>query len=388
MPDSTLSASRIEAQKLRLGFIGGGINSAVGRAHFCASHLDGKFELVAGCFSKHAEINRQSAECYGVSQANTYATVEQLIAGHGAQLDALVVLTPTSEHLQPLLSVLQAGIPVICEKAMVASLEEAQAVCAAEQQAGGFVAVTYNYTGYPCLRELRQIIDSGRLGKLLHFEADMPQEGYLREDASGRQMTPQAWRLHDGSIPTVYLDLGAHLHQIMHYLIRSEPQSVSAYHRSYGHFDGVIDYVNASVEYQGGVHGSYVFGKSMLGHRNGLHIRVYGDQASAEWLQSDPEILRVFHKNGQIEILDRGGDMSVASLDRYSRFKTGHPAGYIEGFSNLYADIHRCILDFRRTGTWQSEEVFGSSFSLHGLQFLQAMANSASQEIRLPVYPD
>lgn len=375
------------SQKLRIGFVGGGINSAVGRAHYCASHLDGKFELVAGCFSQHEEINRKSAEYYGVAPDCTYATVEQLIAGHGSRLDALVVLTPTSEHLQPLLAILRSGIPVICEKSMVASLDEARAVCEAEAQADGFVAVTYNYTGYPCLRELRHMIESGRLGKVLHFEADMPQEGYLRQDVHGQPMTPQTWRLRDGSIPTVYLDLGAHLYQIIHYLLRAEAESVSAFHRSYGHFPQVIDYVNASVVYQGGVHGSYVFGKSMLGHRNGLHIRIYGDQASVEWLQSDPEILRVHHKNGQIEILDRGGDMTVAGQERYSRFKTGHPAGYIEGFSNLYADIHQCLLAYRAAGCWQSDEVFGSAFSLRGMQFLQAMADSARQERRLPVFP-
>lgn len=385
MTDTPSHATPATPRKLQIGFIGGGINSAVGRAHFGAVQLDGIYELAAGCFSRDAGINHDSARFYGVAPQRVYDTAEALIAGEASRLDAVVILTPTSDHLQPLLAALQAGLPVICEKALVADLDDARQVSAVQQQTQGFLAMTYNYTGYPCLREMKAIVDSGRLGRLCHLRADMPQEGFLRQDRSGKPMQPQAWRLRDGRIPTVYLDLGTHLHQIVHYLTRLPATSVAAFHASYGHFPEVIDYVNASVEFSDGIHGSFTFGKAMLGQRNGLKIVLYGDQASVEWLQTEPEILRLYYKDGRIEILDRGGDMPVAAQSRYNRFKSGHPAGYVEAFANLYQDIHHCLLAYRQHGRWQSGEVFGADFASSGLAFLQAMADAARTGQRVPL---
>ena len=373
------------AAPLQIGFIGGGINSAVGRAHYGAIQLDGLYRLAAGCFSRDAATNHDSARFYGVASERTYDSVDAMLAAEADKLDAVVILTPTSDHLQPLLAALHAGLPVICEKAMVAGLDDARQVQAALQQTQGFLAMTYNYTGYPALREMKAMASSGRLGRLCHLRADMPQEGFLRQDRHGKPMQPQAWRLRDGSIPTVYLDLGTHLHQIVHYLTGLQGDNVAAFHASYGHFPDVVDYVNASVSYPGGVHGSFTFGKAMLGQRNGLQITLYGDQASVTWLQTEPELLRLAHKDGRIETLDRGGDMPVAAQTRYSRFKSGHPAGYVEAFANLYVDIHGCLLAYRRDGHWQSDEVFGADLACRGLAFLQTMADAARHGQRLPL---
>lgn len=373
------------AAPLQIGFIGGGINSAVGRAHYGAIQLDGLYRLAAGCFSRDAATNHDSARFYGVAPERTYASVDAMLAAEADKLDAVVILTPTSDHLQPLLAALHAGLPVICEKAMVAGLDDARQVQAALQQTQGFLAMTYNYTGYPALREMKAMASSGRLGRLCHLRADMPQEGFLRQDRQGKPMQPQAWRLRDGSIPTVYLDLGTHLHQIVHYLTGLQGDNVAAFHASYGHFPDVVDYVNASVSYPDGVHGSFTFGKAMLGQRNGLQITLYGDQASVTWLQTEPELLRLAHKDGRIETLDRGGDMPVAAQTRYSRFKSGHPAGYVEAFANLYVDIHGCLLAYRRDGHWQSDEVFGADLACRGLAFLQTMADAARHGQRLPL---
>jgi len=373
------------AAPLQIGFIGGGINSAVGRAHYGAIQLDGLYRLAAGCFSRDAATNHDSARFYGVAPERTYASVDAMLTAEADKLDAVVILTPTSDHLQPLLAALHAGLPVICEKAMVAGLDDARQVQAALQQTQGFLAMTYNYTGYPALREMKAMASSGRLGRLCHLRADMPQEGFLRQDRHGKPMQPQAWRLRDGSIPTVYLDLGTHLHQIVHYLTGLQGDNVAAFHASYGHFPDVVDYVNASVSYPNGVHGSFTFGKAMLGQRNGLQITLYGDQASVTWLQTEPELLRLAHKDGRIETLDRGGDMPVAAQTRYSRFKSGHPAGYVEAFANLYVDIHGCLLAYRRDGHWQSDEVFGADLACRGLAFLQTMADAARHGQRLPL---
>jgi predicted dehydrogenase len=361
---------------LRVAFIGGGLNSAVGRAHFNAIRMDGVYELVAGCFSRNQEINQESARAYGVASERIYANYQSLIANEREHLDAVIVLTPTSFHVEPVVAALDAGIPVICEKALASDLNEVKKICHAETVAGGFLVVTYNYTGYPALRELRALIQEGRLGRILHFVAEMPQEGFIRQGVDGRPIKPQGWRLRDGSIPTVYLDLGVHLHQIAYYLTGAQPTSVTAFDRSYGNFNEVIDYVSASVEYNDDIHGQFYFGKSMLGHRNGLKIRIYGSEASATWEQSYPEEIRLAYADGRMELLDRGGGCRIANQDRYTRFKAGHPAGYIEAFANLYLDIYGALRKFRGGHTWLSDDVFGSDLAHDGLRLLDAMTRS------------
>lgn len=363
---------------LRLGFIGGGTNSAIGRAHFNATALDGLYRLEAGCFSRHADINAASAAAYGVPAEHTYADWRQMLAAERGRLDAVAILTPTSDHVAPAVALLDAGYPVICEKALAASADDARAIRDAEHRHGGFLAVTFNYTGYPALREMRALLAGGRLGQLLHFEADMPQEGFIRRQADGSPIRPQDWRLRDGTIPTVYLDLGVHLHQIVHYLCGLRPGAVSAFHGSFGNFPQVVDFVSASACYENGVHGKFHFGKSMLGHRNGLALRLYGSDASAEWVQSRPEEIRIAHYDGRIELLDRGAATEVAGQARYTRFKAGHPAGYVEAFANLYVDIHAALCAHRAGTPAPNDEVFGTDLAVAGLDFLQAMADSAN----------
>jgi predicted dehydrogenase len=368
-----------------VAFIGGGITSAVGRAHFNALQLDGLYRVVAGSFSRDPEHNRASAAAYGVAPEHTYADYRAMLDAKRAVLDAVIVLTPTSQHAEPVIAALEAGLPVICEKALATDLHELDVIDVALQRTGGFLAVTYNYTGYPALRELRTMIRHGALGRILHFNAEMPQEGFIRRDTTGQPIRPQSWRLRDGVVPTVYLDLAVHLHQITHYLMAGEPSTVSASQRSFGNFSDVVDYVSAQTSYADGVVGRFYFGKSMLGYRNGLRIQVFGSDASVEWEQTAPEALRVARADGTIQLVDRGAGTTTFQEQRYTRFKAGHPAGFIEAFANLYVDIHAALLQHRDEGRWHSDEVFGLPLVAQGLEFLTAMAQAARTETSVAV---
>ena len=128
----------------------------------------------------------------------------------------------------------------------------------------------YNYTGYPMIRELRNTIRTGKLGTILHFQAEMPQEGFLRVDASGTPPSPQAWRLTDGQVPTIHLDLAVHLHQMMDYLLGEKPIEVISDQAGFGHFADIVDNVTCLCKYTHGVQGQMWFSKTAVGHRNGL----------------------------------------------------------------------------------------------------------------------
>jgi len=362
---------------LNVAFLGGGRKSAVGRAHLSAIRMDGRYQLVAGVFSRSWDENLATADAYFVDRQRTYPGIAQLIEAERERLDAVIVLTPTPDHEASVVPCLAARLPVICEKALASTVEGADHIAEAQRANRGFLAVTFNYSGYPMVRELRALIARGALGRIVHFRAEMPQEGFIRLLKSGRQPCPQAWRLADGPIPTIHLDLGVHLHQLVYYLTREHPLEVIADQKSFGWFPDVIDHVAALARYTNGIHGEFGFSKSSLGPRNGLRLQIRGTAAAAEWYQAAPEEIRVYHVDGRHETLDRGGPVLEGDRDEYSRFKAGHPAGYVEAFANLYADIGDCLDQFRATGTWESHEVFGVDVATEGLTMMQAMVDGA-----------
>lgn len=362
---------------LKLGFIGGSIDSAAGYLHFISSTMDKRWQLVAGCFSKNPTLNHETAEVYGLNPESVYDTWQDMLDKEKDHLDAVVILTPTPAHFESVMACMRAGIPAICEKSLAISSDQAQAILKLRNELKSFLAVTYNYSGYPMLRELAKIITDKKLGKVLHFQAEMPQEGFIRVDAHGNKPMPQAWRLSDGDIPTLHLDLAVHLHQIIYYLIGEKPVELVSDQNHYGWFSGIVDNASCLCRYTGDVQGQLWFSKSALGHRNGLRIRIYGDHGSAEWYQTNPEELMLSYVDGRREILDRAATVEITNQRRYNRFKAGHPAGFAEAFANLYCDIADCLRQYKRTGVWESSEVFSAELALDGMHFLEAMVLSS-----------
>lgn len=360
---------------LSIGFIGGAVASAVGYTHFNSSRLDGHFRVDCGCFSRDASKNIASATAYGVPEERTHASWENLLTRERHSIDAVVILTPTPDHAQIVLAAIESGIPVICEKALAVSSEDCRRIDEAVTAHNGFLAVTYNYSGYPMVRELRRMIAEGALGTLQQIHVEMPQEGFLRNNSA-----PQAWRLHDEAVPTVSLDLGVHVHHLVHFLTDGrQPVQLTGHQASYGKYDGIVDNVYCFADYEGDLRVQTWFGKTALGYRNGLRIRVFGSQAAAEWYQMDPENLLLCDADGQRRQIDRGaGEAEIAHLARYNRFKAGHPSGFIEAFANLYADIAAHLHCYRSGLPPPNAHVYGARESEQGLRFLEAIARSAA----------
>ncbi len=361
---------------LQLGFIGGGCNSAVGYAHYCASHLDGEWQLAAGCFSRDERVNAISARQYGVALERVYSQWQQLIDQERTHLDALVVLTPTPQHESIVCRALEQGVAVICEKSLADSVTSAQRIQHTHICTDGRLLVTYNYSAYPCIRELQARIAAGQLGKITHLQVEMPQEGFARLQDGGKQPSPQAWRLDDGAIPTLHLDLTTHLHHLVYYLTGHHPRQVLADHNSFGWFENVIDDATAIAKYTGDITVRYWSSKSSLGFKNGLRVRVAGNLGSAYWAQTNPEELQLNYVDGRREIIERGSPCLIANQIEYNRFKAGHPAGFIEAFANLYRDF---ALAIRHPETDKAQAIYqnyGIAPALEGLQLMDAMTRS------------
>jgi len=231
------------------------------------------------------------------------------------------------------------------------------------------------------LRELREIIKQGRLGRLNQIHVEMPQEGYLRILKDENKPIPQDWRLHDADVPTLALDLGVHLHHMIDFLSCEKPLSVCATNNSFGHFSEVVDNTLCIANYSDNLDCQIWYGKSALGHTNGLRVRVYGTKGAAEWHQMEPEFIEFNDNRGHHTRIERASvDVLCADELRYNRFKAGHPAGFLEAFANYYCDIADCLIQFRETGSTESQWVAGAEIAHEGLLMLEAMTRSAQNK--------
>jgi len=357
---------------LKIGFIGGGLNSAIGTTHKIATQMDGKFQLITGCFSRTSKINTQTASQWSVPTHYTY--YRDLLKKEKNKLDAIAILTPTDTHTEIILETLKHNIPIICEKTLTTSLKDALKIKNIIDKNNNFLLTTYNYTGYPMIRELENMISTGKLGKIIQINIQMPQESFIRLDKNGNIPKPQSWRLKDSSLPTLSLDLGTHLSNMISFLIKESPIKVIAMQNTFGHYN-VIDNLMCMIKYTNNIDCQMWYSKSALGHKNGLKVEIYGTEGSASWYQMNPEFLKYNDNRGRNIILDRSSkDIEIADQERYNRFKSGHPAGFIEAFANHYNDIYTSIQHYKNNnGDYLNQYVFDINASISELALMEAI---------------
>ena len=322
---------------LRLGILGGGINSAIGKVHLVASQLDGHWNVVGGAFSRDQAINNLTANSWGVK--NCYRDLDD-ICNHAEDFDAVCVLTPTPSHYHHVSRLLNSGINVICEKSLTSDSHLASELIDLSEKTGKRLFTTYNYSGYAMVREIQHQIKGGELGDLLHIRIEMPQEGFIKTLPNGEIPEVQDWRKIDEGLPTLSLDLGVHTQHLSYFITGERIDSLVSHSGHKGWNNGTVDFVETLAKYKNGLTGSFFFGKAFLGNRNGLKVFVYGSNSSLIWIQTRPDELIKSSKDGKIEILDYASPgLLEANKQRYQRFKPGHPTGFIEAFANVYKDI-------------------------------------------------
>jgi len=363
----------VKNKRLNIGFIGGGVNSAIGTTHKIASQMDNNFKLVSGAFSQNRTINQESAIQWNVGRY--YDDYKMFLQKESDNIDAVVILTPTDTHADIIMDVLKYNLPIVCEKTLTTSSQEAVQIKHILEENQGFLLTTYNYTGYPMIRELKNMIECAKLGQILHINIEMPQESFIRLTPEETIPMPQKWRLKDHIIPTLSLDLGTHLSNMVYFLINKKPLEAIAMHNSFGHHN-VIDNLTALIKYEDNIDCQMWYSKSALGHKNGLRVEIYGTKGSASWYQMNPEFLEFNDNLGRNIVLDRSSkDISIANQTRYNRFKTGHPAGFIEAFSNHYHDIYLSLQNYKQgsSNATKMDYVFDINHSIEGLKLMEAI---------------
>ncbi|NNE91170.1 MAG: Gfo/Idh/MocA family oxidoreductase [Verrucomicrobiales bacterium] len=337
-------------RKLRMGMVGGGRGAFIGSVHRMAANLDGKIELVAGCFSSDPEKSKLSGEDFFLDPDRVYGSYAEMAEKEAARedkIDFVSIVVQNHLHFDVAKTFIEAGINVICDKPMTQTYDQAVELRDIVNNSDRVFALTHNYTGYPMVKEARRMVDDGELGRILKIVAEYPQ-GYAVGDVEGDgQGKINNWRSDPNiaGISNCMGDIGTHAHNLVRYITGLEIDEICSELTAFIPGRELDDDGNNLVRFEGGAKGIIYASQISNGDENALNIRVYGTKASLEWHQEEPNDLIVKYANAPRKVYRRGNDYVGEQASKYSRTPFAHPEGFIEAFANIYLAAAEAISD-------------------------------------------
>jgi predicted dehydrogenase len=327
-------------RRLKMGMIGGGAGAFIGPVHRIAAELDREIELVAGVFSSDPVRSSAAAADYRIAPERAYPDLDTMFALEAARsdgIDFVSIVSPNHHHLLAARAALGAGLPVLIEKPLTATLEEAQALQAAVNASGIPLGVTYTYSGYPLVREARARIAAGELGAIRKVVVEYPQ-GWLATEASGKQAE---WRVDPARAGAggCIADIGVHAFHLAEFVIGQRVTNLLADLGTVVPGRMLDDDCAVLLRFENGARGVLLASQIETGELNGLRIRVYGDTAGLSWRQEEPNTLNIVRGDGTGTSVRAGTGALGAEAVARTRTPGGHPEGYLEAFANLYRDF-------------------------------------------------
>ena len=331
--------------QLRLGMVGGGQGAFIGAIHRIAARLDGQFTLVAGALSSEAQRAKASGAELGLDPARCYSDFRDMAKSEAARddgIDVVAIVTPNHLHAPAAIAFLQAGIHVICDKPLSATLEDAVALEAAVKASGKQFILTHNYTGYPLIRQARDMVANGTLGALRLVQVEYAQDWLTEAPAADNKQA--AWRTDPKQAGAGALgDIGTHAFNLASFVSQLDVQELSAEVSSFVPGRLVDDNAHVSLRYEGGARGTLWCSQVAPGNENALRLRIYGDKGGLEWAQENPNQLWYTPLGAPKQLLTRAGAGASDVANRVSRTPGGHPEGYLEGFATIYTEAAQAI---------------------------------------------
>ena len=328
-------------RKLRMGIVGGGPDSFIGRVHVTAAVLDNRAEIVAGAFSSKPEKSKQAAGGYAVDPSRAYASYEEMLEKERQRddgIDFVSVATPNHMHFPVAKAALEAGYHVICDKPMTFDYDEAEQLLAVVENSPRVFALTHNYTGYPMVRQVRDMIAAGELGEINAIRTNYIQ-GWLREKLEDDGQKQAAWRSDPkkSGAAGAFGDIATHAFNLARYMTGLIPDQVSCHLRSF--VDGRVldDYGTAIVTMENGALCQVTASQISHGRENDLTIEVDGTKKAIAWRQEEPNSLLVRENGEPMKVYTRaGGDYLTENAAAAGRLPSGHPEAFFEAFANVY----------------------------------------------------
>ncbi|MGY6707188.1 MAG: Gfo/Idh/MocA family protein [Rhizobiaceae bacterium] len=375
---------------IRLGMVGGGQGAFIGGVHRIAARLDGEFALVAGALSSDAERARASAAELGIAPDRSYGSFEEMAKAEAKRedgIEAVAIVTPNHMHFAPAKAFLKAGIHVICDKPLTATLADAKKLVQLAESSASLFVLTHNYTGYPMVRQAREMVAAGDLGDLRVVHVEYPQD-WLTEKAEATGSKQAEWRTDPkrSGAGGATGDIGTHAYNLARFVTGLELDALAADLDAF--VDGRLVDDNAHVLLRFKPKGKGPAAKGMLwasqvapGNENALALRVYGTRGGLEWSQEHPNHLWYTPFGEPKRLITRGGAGAGEAAARLSRIPPGHPEGYLEGFANIYGEAARAIRAMRKKGGKPGKEVVFPSVrdGLDGVAFVDACVRSSKK---------
>ncbi|MDR2478034.1 MAG: Gfo/Idh/MocA family oxidoreductase [Treponema sp.] len=334
------SAGARAGLKLKYGMVGGGQGAFIGDVHRKSIALDGLAEIVAGCFSRSAENTLATGQALGLLRDRCYKTFEEMAeaeARRADKIDFVVIVTPNNAHFGAAKAFLSRGIHVVCDKPLTWDVAEAQELADLARKNNLLFGVTYSYTGYPAVKQIREMIRAGEIGEIRFVNAEYPQE-WLASPAEKGDNKQAKWRT-DPNISgksNCVGDIGSHIENMAAYMTGLKIKSLCA--RLDKIVEGRVLDDNASImiEYEGGAKGLYWSSQIAVGYDNALRVRIFGSKGTIQWSQEIPNYIELFKMGQPNETWSRGRERFYPHAQGYSRIPSGHPEGYFEALGNVY----------------------------------------------------
>lgn len=366
------------SEKIKLGILGGGGDSLIGVLHRVASSMFDKYEIVGGVFNPTWEDNIGFAKKLGLSENRIYIDFdtfveEELKLPESERIEVVSVLTPNFLHFPMAKKLIENGFHVICEKPLTTTLEEAKILESALKKSNTIFAVTYTYTGYPMVRQMRQMIQSGVIGEVHKVDVQYYQ-GWINPILLDKELRKTIWRLDPkkAGISSCVGDIGTHAFNMAEYLTGLEVKSVLAdlntrYEDNQLDVDGTI-LIRFSEYVKGVIRSSQI----ATGEENGLEVKIYGTKGGFNWKQENPNYLYYLTDDKPMEVLKPGHAYNgEVSLDG-TKLPPGHPEGIFDSMGNIYYGVAKAI----RNESYDSGEYPTMNDGVRGMKFIEKCVES------------
>ncbi|WP_093017223.1 Gfo/Idh/MocA family protein [Variovorax sp. OV700] len=376
-------------RKLRCAMVGGGRDAFIGAVHRKAMALDGQIELVAGALSSSPEKARASGRDLGLADERNHRDWQSMLADElkrppEERIDFVSIVTPNHVHFPVAEAFAEAGFHVVCDKPLVHTRAQAEALVATVKRQGTVFGVTYNYTGYPMVRQAREMVRSGQLGELRKVVVEYNQ-GWLASHVEGSGSNKQAdWRTdpaRSGAAGAIG-DIGSHAENLVASVTGLEIESLCADLSALVPGRMLDDDGSLLLRFNGGARGVLIASQINTGLENDLRLRVSGALGTLEWRQERPSELLHLPHDGPKRILTRGSPWLCESAQRASRLPAGHPEGFIEAFANIYGGV---VADIRARLAGIAADPLAADYprvedGARGVRFIErTVASSASE---------
>jgi predicted dehydrogenase len=373
--------------RLRAGIVGGGRGAFIGAVHRMAAELDGEAQVVAGALSSNPETARESAAAWGLERAYTsYRDMASAEAAADDGVDFVIVATPNDLHYPVAKAFLAAGIHVVCDKPLALSVAEGEELARLVESSQRLFALTHTYSGYPAVRQAREMVLDGQLGEIRKVMVEYTQD-WLMEPLESRGNKQAAWRTDPARAGAggCVGDIGTHAAHLLEFVTELRIEALCADLSSFVDARRLDDDANILLRLSRGAKGTLVCSQVACGEENRLSIRVYGSRAGLEWHQQEPNTLIYKPAGAPWSLLRTGQGYLSAPARAASRLPAGHPQGYLEAFANIYRGF---IRDVRRVALGEPplRDYPGVEEGLRGLRFVaQSVASSRAGSVWLSV---